>query len=620
MNSYLLAVAVLPLVGFFISLFSPKENEKLLSYLSIGIVALHVIAVHLYMGFWILSDESVYHYTGPLLYSIDTVSFYFSFYYDKISAIFLTVGSILMFLVVTYSRIYMHREKGFKRFFNTILLFYSGYTLVTLSGNFEVLFAGWEILGISSFLLISFYRERYLPVKNAFKVFSIYRLGDVGFVLAAWMCHIVWEKNIQFAELANLMAQNTNMTSFGITALGLLLLLSACAKSAQFPFCSWLPRAMEGPTPSSAIFYGSLSIHMGVFILLRTQAIWEHDTIVRVMMGSVGLVTAFTCNGIAKVQSSIKSQIAYSSLTQIGIMFVELAVGLENLALFHFAGNAFLRTYQLLVSPSIVSYRIREQSYSVERKTDFLEKFLPPSMIKGLYILSVKEWNVDYFLEMILWRPMKRAGSLSRILLSPIGGISFVTLSIGLFAYISMNKNSILGTPHTMSVVLAALGLIMVLLSFSERNRANAAWTLIFANHIWITAAVAASEKLSWIEITVYLSGAGISWLAGTGLLMYLKNKERDLSLSSFQGHVYDHPKIAFWFLLCCLGLSGFPITPTFIGEDVIFHHIHQEQFGVALCAVLSYIIDGLAIIRIYSRVFMGPHIRTTHEISNRSS
>ena len=102
--------------------------------------------------------------------------------------------------------------------------------------------------------------------------------------------------------------------------------------------------------------------------------------------------------------------------------------------------------------------------------------------------------------------------------------------------------------------------------------------------------------------------------------LMYLKTKEKALSLKAFQGHVYEHPKVAFWFLICSLGLSGFPITPTFIGEDVIFHHIHENQFGVALCAALSYIIDGLSIIRIYSRVFMGPHIKITHEVSNRSA
>jgi NADH:ubiquinone oxidoreductase subunit 5 (subunit L)/multisubunit Na+/H+ antiporter MnhA subunit len=140
-----------------------------------------------------------------------------------------------------------------------------------MSGNFETLFLGWELLGISSFLLISFYRTRYLPVKNAIKVFSIYRIGDVGIVLAVWLSHHLWHENITFNKLLNdsLVHEHLqNHSSVGVL-ISLMILVSAAAKSAQFPFSSWLPRAMEGPTPSSAIFYGSLSVHIGVFLLLR---------------------------------------------------------------------------------------------------------------------------------------------------------------------------------------------------------------------------------------------------------------------------------------------------------------------------------------------------------------
>lgn len=377
---------------------------------------------------------------------------------------------------------------------------------------------------------------------------------------------------------------------------------------------------MEGPTPSSAIFYGSLSIHMGVFILLRTRPMWQLSPYVPVLMFVGGIITALICNGTARVQSAIKSQIAYSSLTQIGLMFVELSLGLDFIALLHFAGNAFLRTYQLLVSPSIVSYLMREQAYSTFERNNFLERWFPRPLAKGLYVLCIKEWNGDYLLESLLWRPLKKAGNFLHIMLTPFGITTLLLVSAGLFTYMNMVKDSVDNVPHILSLLLAFFGLLMVLLSFSERTHARTAWTLIFANHVWITAAVSISDKLSWTEIMVYLSGATISWGAGTLLLMYLKTKEKALSLKAFQGHVYEHPKVAFWFLICSLGLSGFPITPTFIGEDVIFHHIHENQFGVALCAALSYIIDGLSIIRIYSRVFMGPHIKITHEVSNRSA
>ena len=123
------------------------------------------------------------------LYQTEHFVFAIQFYYDYITAVFSIVGALLFFLVATFSRYYMHRDEGFKRFFNTILFFLTGYNLIIFSGNFETLFIGWEIIGLSSFLLIAFYRNRYLPVKNGFKVLSVYRISDIALILAMWMMH-----------------------------------------------------------------------------------------------------------------------------------------------------------------------------------------------------------------------------------------------------------------------------------------------------------------------------------------------------------------------------------------------------------------------------------------------
>ena len=141
-------------------------------------------------------------------------------------------------------------------------------------------------------------------------------------------------------------------------------MLAAAAKSAQFPFSFWLPRAMEGPTPSSAIFYGSLSVHLGVFLLLRAFPLIENQMTVRILIAALGFFTFMIAVGTSRVQSSVKSQVAYSSISHIGFIFIEIALGFQILAIVHFIGNGFLRTYQLLISPSIVSYKIREQFYS----------------------------------------------------------------------------------------------------------------------------------------------------------------------------------------------------------------------------------------------------------------
>ena len=325
--------------------------------------------------------------------------------------VYALVGSFLTFLVTIYCSYYLHREDGYKSFFNTIMLFYFGYTITVFSGNLETLFIGWEILGISSFLLIGFYRNRYLPVKNAFKVFSIYRLGDVGLILAMWACHHLFHENITFFQLQNDLLISHHLENHSIIGIfvALMILITAAAKSAQLPFSSWLPRAMEGPTPSSAIFYGSLSVHLGVFLLLRTFELWEHQTSVRVIIGLLGLTTSIVATGIARVQSSIKSQIAYASISQIGLIFIELACGFEILALIHFAGNAFLRTYQLLVSPSTVSYLIREQFYNFVPRPTSIEDSFSKKIKYTFYILSLKEFNLDTLVYK-MWRPLKIMG------------------------------------------------------------------------------------------------------------------------------------------------------------------------------------------------------------------
>jgi hypothetical protein len=188
----------------------------------------------------------------------------------------------------------------------------------------------------------------------------------------------------------------------------LVILIAALVKSAQLPFSSWLPRAMEGPTPSSAIFYGSLSVHIGAFLLLRTHPFWEHQPSIRIIIGVLGVLTCILTSLMARVQSSVKSQIAYSSIAQIGLIFLEIVAGFDDLALFHITGNALLRTYQLLVSPSIASYRIKEQLYHYEPRERKIEDSFPKRLEYSFYILSLKEWNLETIIYQIFLRPLKR--------------------------------------------------------------------------------------------------------------------------------------------------------------------------------------------------------------------
>jgi NADH-quinone oxidoreductase subunit L len=622
MNLLLNLLIIIPLSGFLLSLLIPRKREDLISMIAFGTVGLHLIAFLVFFVLWLEHGHLILNLKDMVLLKTKTYEFFVDFTFDKITATYMFVGALLAFLVTLYSRYYLHREEGYKRFFNTVLFFYLGYTVVVFSGNLETLFIGWEILGISSFLLIAFYRDRYLPVKNAVKVFSIYRIGDVGLILAMWMSHHLWHENITFERLNNYDIVHTHLQSHTLIGvfISLMFLIAAAAKSAQLPFSSWLPRAMEGPTPSTAIFYGSLSVHIGIFLLLRTFPFWEHQLSVRILIGVLGFITAMVTTSIARVQSSVKAQIAYASISQIGLIFIEVALGWETLALFHFAGNAFLRTYQLLVSPSVVTYLIREQFYNYTPREHTLEDSLPKKIEYTLYLLSLKEWNLDSFMYRFYWNPIKWIGKKLDFFTVKNVVLFFIPVYlIGLFCV--YNRDMIAPVlQNSLPYIFALIGLIMVIKSFAERRNVWLSWTLIAMSHFWIALSVAFNEQFKFDEVHLYLSGVASSGILGYMCFHRLKTLETYIDLDRFHGHSYKHPMISFVFLMCCLGVSGFPITPTFIGEDLIFTHIHENQPALAALVALSFVIDGLAIIRIFARVFLGPHVHSVYEMAYRSS
>ncbi|SEK26263.1 proton-conducting transporter transmembrane domain-containing protein [Parapedobacter koreensis] len=609
MDHTLFLLFIFPLAGFISSLLISPKNEGALSWVAFTSVALQLLMGSYVFWVWLQGGFIPLSESDWALYRIPGYHFTIALYFDRITAVFLSLGTFLTFMVTIYSRYYLHREDGYKRFFNTILFFFLGYTFTALAGNFETLFIGWEMLGISSFLLIAFYRKRYLPVKNAVKVFSVYRMGDVGLLLAMWMSHHLWHDNIAFSKLVdynwvdNYIQHHSGVSLF----VSLMILLAAAVKSAQFPFSSWLPRAMEGPTPSSAIFYGSLSVHMGAFLLMRTSNMWEHQLTVRLSIGLIGAASAVIATGIARVQSAVKSQIAYASIGQIGLIFIEIALGWQTLALLHFVGNACLRTYQLLTSPSVVTYLIREQQYTDMTHHRTVERFLPRKMAYTIYTLCLKEWNLDSYLYRLLWNPLKWAGRKLDFLNFNRAIWGFVvTYSVGLFCLYNQAYLPSYAISRFIPELCALLGLVLTLKAFTERNRASMSWVMVMMSHFWVVLAIAFNEPFDFGQVHYYLSGVVVSGGIGFLCLRWMRQQANSLDLARFHGHSSHYPKTALLFLLCCLGLSGFPISPTFIGEDVIFTHIHTNQLVLTLFVALTFVVNGLAIIRMYARIFLG--------------
>lgn len=623
LNIIVLLLFVIPFLGFLSVVFTAGKREFLISRLAFFFVAAHLVAVSTAFVLWAINGFNALNIRELSLFQSEEYEFVIDFYFDKLTAFFLLTGSFIMLLITRYSRYYMHMEKGYKRYFATILFFYTGFSLTVLAGNFETLFMGWEVLGISSFLLIGFYRERYLPVRNAVKVFSIYRIGDVGILLAMWASHHLWHENITFFKLHNQLL--VDQTISGHSGIGMFiavcLLIAATAKSAQFPFSSWLPRAMEGPTPSSAVFYGSLSVHLGVFLLLRTHPLWEHQWLAKVFIGVIGVITAVMGYFIASVQSTIKTQVAYASVSQIGMMFVELSLGLETLVLIHFLGNAFLRMYQLLVSPSTVSYKIRDQFYHFKADRKTVLNYLPERVENSLYLWSLKEWNLDRLMNKLVFAKAKYFGH--RLDFLNQSNMLFFFVPFYLFGVFILFKYQISsdGFIGYFPELFSFIGLLLVFKAFSERTQPHLAWLFILMNHFWVALSISFNEHFEISHVLLYLSGISIAALIGYLVLNRIRIAQGDhYNLNGYLGHVTRYRTEAFVFLIASLGLMGFPITMSFIGEDLIFSHIHENQYLLALMNSLGYVFSGIALIRIYSRLFLGPDVKQEQPSSLKSA
>lgn len=622
MDQLLSFFILVPLLGFLVTSFANNRQETLISWTAILTASLNLLGIMTLGIIWVSNGFNDYHFNGPILYSTGDTVISIELFFDGTTAVFAFVGSFITLLDIIFSRYYIHREKGYKRYFNNILLFYVGIMTILFAGNLEALFVGWEIIGITSFFLIAFYRERYLPVKNALKVVSFYRVADIFLLLGIWICHHYFHKSIHFFDLQLQWEQGVTIITEQpyVFLIPLIFLGVALVKSAQWPFSSWLPRAMEGPTSSSAIFYGSLSVHIGVFLLLRTYPLWGDNLAFKALVITSGVFTSAIATFTARVQSSVKTQIGYSSIAQIGLMFIEVALGWHKLALLHFASNAFLRTYQLLVSPSVLSYMIHDQFFNfIPPQHNFANSFWG-RLRMSVYVMSIKEWRMDSAMYQWLWKPLKWVGR--KFSFIGFKGAATVFVPFYLLGLYLVYHKDLLPTAviHFFPVMMALIGLVVVLVAFVKRGDARRAWLLIVLNQLYTSLAVGFNEQFDFTQIHLFLSGVLVSAVVGYWALNNLAKQGEAVDLNKFHGHAYEHSKLVVIFLLACLGLAGFPITPTFIGEDLILTHIHENQIFLTVLIALSLIVGGLSIFRIYGRIFLGPHEKGYHEVAYRSS
>lgn len=324
------------------------------------------------------------------------------------SVIYLFMSTLLA-ATAHFSFKYIHKEEGFHKFFLNFLIFWVGLILFNFSGDNLVTFAGWELIGISSIFLISYYHHRKGPIISSLYVVSFYKVADILLITG-----------LLFLKHDHQIHHSTDSEQF----LYLMLIIAALIKSASFPFTSWLPRAMEGPTPSSAVYYAALSVNTGMLLIVKFLEPIRSFDLTQNFLLIAGICTVIYSSIQSRVQNDVKASLAYSTSTQIGIVLIELAMGWKYLALFHLFSSSVLKIYQFIRTPSLLHiYHSNEGDYGKPFGSSGLhfQYFLPKSLRKKLYYLSLNHFYIDNFYQSFRWLILK-IGSLAKDILYPLIG------------------------------------------------------------------------------------------------------------------------------------------------------------------------------------------------------
>lgn len=320
---------------------------------------------------------------------------------DRLSVSYLALVGLIYPVVVRFSQPSFHREEGSQRYWFLVTLLAFALTTVSLAGNIDLLYLGWELVGVCSVMLISFFRRNPRSAQNSLRALIYYRLCDMGVLGAAMWLHHAFPSS-EFSHFAEDAVVPTAMV------VGFALLFGTLAKSAQFPMSPWLHRAMEGPAASSAIFYGALSVHLGPLLLMRTSALWMPYLPVRLAMAGVGLVTAVFATLVGRTRPDAKTSLAYATMAQLGLMYVEISLGLHTLALIHLCTHAGLRTWQFLRSSSLIQDFQENPLVSAEvrqHRNAHWERLMPARLRGPLYLAASRLFWLDGLQWSFLARP-----------------------------------------------------------------------------------------------------------------------------------------------------------------------------------------------------------------------
>jgi len=382
--NYAALIPLFPLIGFVIVAFFGKRinNEKVVGAIaSSAILASFITAVMVFMGLAGLPPEersvlvNVYSWISTGTFSVDI-----AYQFDQLSILFALIITGVGFLIHVYSIGYMHGDRGFPRFFAYLNLFVFMMLNLVLASNFLVTFLGWEGVGLASYLLIGFWYDRKFDGTRitwtgdaAMKAFVVNRIGDFGVLLAMFMLF----NTFGTLDYATINAQAPGVFTQGgtaVTIITLLLFLGCAGKSAQIPLGIWLPDAMAGPTPVSALIHAATMVTSGIFLIARTNVLFAMSPTTMAVVTGIGITTAFIAGTVGLAQNDIKKVLAYSTVSQLGFMFTALGVGAFTAGVFHVMTHAFFKALLFLGSGSVIHGMHGEQNII---KMGGLKKYMP---------------------------------------------------------------------------------------------------------------------------------------------------------------------------------------------------------------------------------------------------
>ncbi len=346
MEKLIFWIPALPLIAFVVNILFGKRVKKTAAWISIGtsvgsaLIALPVIN-QVFHGH--IFEKSV------SWLSVGTTSLRFGYFINPIAAILLSVVTLVGTLIQIYAAGYMAEEKRFSRFFAIVSLFMAAMLTVVIANHYVLFFMAWEVMGLCSYLLIGFYQEKNSAADASLKAFLTTRIGDIGFFIGIlFVCQLLG--SLEFSKIPALAAQGHPL----LPVAALFLFCGTIGKSAQFPLHVWLPDAMEGPTPVSALIHAATMVAAGVYLLARSSAIFMTIPNVLPVVATVGGITAFMAACIALTATDIKKVLAYSTISQLGFMVVAFGAGEPNVSIFHLMTHAWFKALLFLGAGSVI--------------------------------------------------------------------------------------------------------------------------------------------------------------------------------------------------------------------------------------------------------------------------